>query len=86
MITTIGRTDDLESFFSKSGVMIGKNTHTPFIVFVEKNNNIEVVIVDKAIDLLDYPDNYKIMSQWAGKWRSDFFQYTVGDVRKYLDK
>jgi hypothetical protein len=85
MITTTGR-KDVDSFFSKSGVLNYKNPHTPFILFVEKNNDVEVEIVDKASDLLAYPDNYKIMSQWKGEWKSDFFQYTVGDVRKYLAK
>ena len=76
--------------FTKSGNFIRgqKLTHYPFLVFVVDNEGrrVDVRIVDNVDELLQYPDHFKVMSQWEGKWRSDFFYYLVGDVRKYMEK
>lgn len=85
-LTTVAR-KDLRDYFAISGVFTEKKlTHTPFLVFEvdENNNHINVMIVDSAVELLEYPDNIMVMGQWTGKWRSDFFEFTVGDYRKFL--
>lgn len=51
---------------------------------VVPSDSLEVRIVDRATDLLEYPDDTKVMAQWGGEWSSDFMKFTVGDVRKYL--
>ena len=72
-IITAGRTD-LKDFFEKSGNFSGtKLTHTPFLVFLEREDAIHVHIVDRAEQLLTFSDEMKVMGQWQGNYRSDFF-------------
>ena len=83
-LVTSGRTD-VDDYFRHSGIREYKKLpHTPFLVFVEKGDLVEVEIVDRADRLLSYPDDTKVMAQWAGQWRSDFFQFTVGQFRAYI--
>jgi hypothetical protein len=83
-ISTAGRSD-VDDYFRKSGVLTARKLpHTPFLVFVENANDIEVRIVDNVHSLLGHADSTKVMGQWSGQWRSDFFQFTVGDVRKFV--
>jgi hypothetical protein len=85
-IITAGRTD-LKDFFEKSGNFTGtKLTHTPFLVFREEEGAIRVYIVDSADQLLSFSDETPVMGQWQGNYRSDFFQFTVGDYRPYADE
>ena len=82
-VFTAGRTD-LKDFFEKSGNFSGaKLTHTPFLVFLEEEGAIRVKIVDSADQLLTFSDETSVMGQWQGNYRSDFFQFTVGDYRPY---
>jgi hypothetical protein len=83
-LVTNGRTD-IEDFFRLSGIRETKKlNHTPFLVFIESEDKIEVQIVDSADKLLRYPDETKVMAQWRGEWRSDFFQFSVSQFRKYV--
>lgn len=80
-----GRTD-LEEYFKYSGVLReGKERHTPFLVFVTRDDNVTIEIVDRLSELLNYPDDTPVMAQWRGQWSSDFFKYTVGDVRQQME-
>lgn len=86
MLKTAGRRD-IDAFFSESGVLFaGKLPHTPFLAFVEKDNDVQVEIVDKVEELLQKPDETKVMAQWRGDWRSDFFQFTVGEIREVYER
>jgi hypothetical protein len=78
--------NDLEAFFEKSGVLGDEPLmHTPFLAFRVDQGAVVVSIVHSAHDLIRYyADDVKVMVQWAGKYRSDYFQMTVGDVRKAL--
>ena len=83
-INTCGCTD-LNDFFRLSGILEDiKLTHTPFIVFLPEYGGIQVKIIDRAKDLLKLPDDIQVMAQWKGQWRSNFFQFKVGDLRRYL--
>ena len=83
-IVTSGRTD-LENYFKLSGIREHtKLAHTPFLVFFVASDTVEVRIVDSAKSLLEYPDDIQVMAQWSGQWRSDFFQFRVGDLREYV--
>ncbi len=80
-----GRTDLLD-YFRNSGVFeASKLNHTPFLVFIESDNTIQVQIVFNAKELLTYPAETPVMGQWQGNWRSDFFQFTVGDYHHFLE-
>lgn len=80
--------DDLEAFFERSGILGRPHLeHTPFLAFQEIGDRIVVNIVSSAMKLAtDYPPETKVMVQWPGRWRSDFFQMTVGDVRAELER
>lgn len=83
-ITTAGKTSSA-AYFEKSGIRrMEKLTHNPFVVFNETDSGVEVEIVDNAADLIKYPSYTKVMHQWMGESRSDFFRFTVGDLKKYV--
>ncbi len=84
-IVTTGRTD-LEDLFKLSGILEYKDlSHTPFLVFSATEDAVAVDIISSARKLVgNYPDHARVMVQWKGQWRSDFFQMTVGDVRQAL--
>ena len=85
-INTSGRTD-IEAFFEKSDIRYYKDLgHTPALVFNVEGDTVHVIIVNNPSELLLYPDSTKVMMQWKGQWRSDFFQFTVGEYREHLNK
>lgn len=80
-----GRTDT-DDFFGHSGVLQGPKPHTPFLVFIAAADGaVEISIVDRASDLAVYPRETPVMAQWMGKFRSDYFKLTVGEVLDALD-
>lgn len=84
-IVTAGRTNT-EDLFGLSDLRSSKTlNHTPVLLFVPQDGNrLNVVIVHKPISLLEYQDDIQAMMQWQGNWRSDFFQFTIGELRKYI--
>ena len=79
-----GRTD-LEDFFNLSGIRThSKLNHTPALVFIVSGNSVKVRAITKPKLLLEYPDDTQVMMQWSGKWRSDFFQFTIGQLKEHI--
>ena len=79
-----GRTDTAD-FFRLSDIRSCKKLiRTPALAFVEDEDGVVVQIVQDPRKLLDLPDDTGVMMQWSGTWRSDFFQFTVGDLRTYV--
>ena len=74
------------AFFEMSGMRFKKkDKHHPFLVFVpEDETNVRVDLVENAEQLVKYPAATKVMAQWPGKSRSDFFQFTVGQLRRHI--
>jgi len=62
------------------------NPHTPFLVFLFENNTIKIEIVEDPTKLLTFPDSTKVMAQWHGKYRSDFFQFTIKQLKAHIRK
>ena len=86
MIKTIGNTPT-QDFWDMSGILDQKLTHTPIIVFQPVNNGTEVRIFNRATDLLtdkEISDDAKVMMQWRGQYKSDFYQMEVSDIRNKL--
>lgn len=80
-----GRTDT-DDFFAHSGVLQGSKPHTPFLVFiVAADGDVDVSVVDRASDLVVFPRDTPVIAQWLGKFRSDYFKLTVGQVLDELD-
>lgn len=76
---------DYASFFAKSDVLSNRKLdHHPFLVFVTSGNIVAVAIVKNAVDLLNYSDDAPVMAQWPGEFRSDFFKFTVGQLREWV--
>jgi hypothetical protein len=85
-VITSGRTD-IAKYFGMSGIRQYKElSHTPFLAFIVKGDTVTVRIVDSAPDLLKLPDDTAVMAQWGGKWKSDFFRFTVAQLRDYISK
>lgn len=79
-----GQTDAL---LTRSGLIVdGEMAHHPFLVFEEvpAMPGLVVRVVKTVQAVLDYPDDTPVMLQWPGKYRSDWFHFTVGALRDHL--
>lgn len=74
-------------FFEKSGIRTKKKfKHHPFIAFVRsREGDVTVKVVDTAEALIGLPKRTKVMGQWPGKTRSDYFAFTVGKLQEYIE-
>lgn len=80
-----GRTD-VADYFKSSGIRAYKVlSQTPLLVFHDELDGVRVEVVRRPVALLDLPDDTPVMGQWQGKHSSDFFQFTVGQFRAYVD-
>ncbi len=87
-IITIGRTD-LKDLWEKSDVLTSdERKFYPFLVFEVKEEEVHVLLEKKLTNLLysNLPDNTKIMVQWQGEWRSDFFQFTLEELKNAFER
>jgi len=84
-VETVGR-NDLPSLFKLSGILEDVSLdHTPFLAFVVSDQKVTVNVVKNAARLVsDFPPETPVMIQWAGRWRSDYFKMTVGDIKEEL--
>lgn len=75
------------TFFEKSGIRRGTNqAQRPFLAFSRKNNKVNVEIVEDIRTLVRMPRKTRVMTQWEGKNRSDFYRFTVGDLQEYIEE
>ena len=74
-------TDD---YFKLSGIREYKKlNHTPFIVL----NNDTIELCFNAKDLIEnYLPETKVLGQWEGRWRSDFFSFRISDLIAFTKK
>lgn len=84
-VETTGRTD-LDDFFRLSGVLDGRLNHHPILAFVVAGDTVRVQLLDRATEVRGLPAETPLMAQWAGRWNSDFFHMTAGDVQGALVK
>jgi hypothetical protein len=82
-VETTGRTD-LDNFFEKSDVLDVKLTHYPLIAFLADGDAVRVQVLERATAVQGLPADTAMMAQWGGRWRSDFFRFTAGDVQEAL--
>lgn len=82
---------DIGEFFNLgplSDLRFGRDINlnqTPLLLFLIKDDKVIIRVEYRPLRVirdLDIPDSTKVMSQWPGMWRSDFFQYCVGDLRQ----
>lgn len=83
-VLTTGRTT-LHDLFTKSDILTDKKlNHHPFIVFRDDGDTMGIVIVHNAGELERFSNETKVMVQWKGKWNSDFFHFTIGDLKNFF--
>lgn len=75
------RHDALDKFFQLSGATdTEEQAHLPYIVFNEEG----VSLCYFLEQLVAMPAETWVMRQWAGKVRSDFFRFQVGELVDYI--
>lgn len=83
-IRTAGRTDCAD-YFERSGIRSSTDLpHTPIHVFLPQRASIEVSLVRRPAALLALDDAVCCMGQWPGAYRSDWFQFTIGQLKAHL--
>ena len=88
MITllTEGIRHDLDDFF-RLNLPGEEEPHHPYLVITVNPATDDVIIhaePRRKDVLLLYPDATMVLQQWPGKWRSDFFLFTVGQLKAAL--
>jgi hypothetical protein len=83
-IVTAGRRDGLEDYFKGEVLAWKKLTHTPLLAFVDDGDSITVKVIDKPGDVSGLPDDTPMMGQWRGQYCSDYFQFTAGVLKHYV--
>lgn len=77
---------DVVDYFKLSGVLEYEQLNdTPFLAFIASEETVTVRIIEKPFELLHLSDETPVMGQWRGEWRNDFFQFTVGQYRQYVE-
>lgn len=74
-------------FFEESGLRNCKEQKQhPYLIFKPTKTRMNVDLCYTANELLDMPDNTKVLAQWKGKKRSDFYRFSVKELKKYLEE
>jgi len=76
---------DVDTLLEKADLLEGgRLTHTPFLAFVPEKTTegpkVTIHVIDRAAEVAALPPETLVMVQWAGRWRSDYFKLTAGDV------
>jgi len=58
--------------------------HWPFLVFLAAD--LQASVVETEQELLALDDAAVVYVQWPGKFRSDFFRFTLGQYKTWLQK
>jgi hypothetical protein len=76
-----------EDFFTKSGILTrdGELTHNLILAFVCDGGEVEVKVLGSPLEACYLPDATPIMAQWPGQWKSDWFQGTVGELKRAME-
>lgn len=72
-------------FFEESGIRCNRTEKQhPYVVMNPTETRMNVDVCYSAGELLDLPDTTKVLAQWKGKGRSDFYRFTVKEFKKHL--
>lgn len=79
-----------EALLAKSGLveLANGNVHHPFLVFQMQPHwhRVRITPVRDARDVAKYPPDTAVLAQWPGRYRSDWFMMTAGDVADFLKR
>ncbi len=71
-----------DAFFEKGDILQWKKlNHTPIIAIIEHKGVVTIRVIQVVSEALELPDNTKLMCQWRGQYNSDYFSFTVEDLR-----
>ena len=74
-------------YFEQSGLRNNKvQKQHPFVVVKPGKTQMKVDIVYTAEELLNMPPTTKVLAQWKGKTRSDYYKFTVRDLKKHINE
>lgn len=72
-------------YFEQSGLRNNRSQkQQPYLVMTPGKTQMKVDVVYTAEELLDLPVATKVLAQWKGKTRSDFYKFTVRDLKKHI--
>ena len=75
----------LKNYFSKSSTFKSpSNKVHPFLVFRVREQEVVVHVVRQTHELLEWPDNTKVMGQWPGASEADYYHFHVIDLKKFM--
>lgn len=86
IIQTHGIRHDVDDLFRQAHIIDQEHLpHTPFLALITAPGSVTVQRVSSAAALVGaFPDETRVLVQWPGKSRSDFFETSVGAVRAAL--
>jgi hypothetical protein len=74
-------------FWEESGI---RNNRTqkqhPYLALRPSQTRVNIDLVYNAEELLELPTNTRVLAQWKGKKRSDFYSFKVGDLKAYINE
>lgn len=76
--------ESLAAYFTRVVLAYGKLTDTPMLAFVVSGDTLTVEIITKPGDTLKLPDDIQMMGQWRGEWKSDYFSFTAGQLKRFV--
>jgi hypothetical protein len=81
--TFSGMRDDLDNLFKLSGIDCKgyRNRQHPFLALTPTQEGVKIEVMESLAQVLRLPDSTEILVQWPGRWSSDFFHLTVGELR-----
>jgi hypothetical protein len=69
--------------FLSSAITSSDLSHNQFLVLSVQKDHLLIDAVDNLNKLFLYPDDSRVLARWAGKWQSDYFLFTVKDVKTF---
>jgi len=75
------------TFFEQSGIRKSKaRSQRPFLVVRNMGTGTtDLQIVEDVTEVYNMPKKTRVMTQWEGKKRSDYYTFTVGQLRDYCE-
>ena len=81
-IQSTARTDT-EKYFSSVVLAYPILNHHPLLAFTVIEGGVNVEIIKKPARALELPDETPLMGLWPRQWRSDYMQFTAGELKRF---
>ena len=72
-------------FFEKSGIRNGEiQLQHPYIAIIPKKSKTEIELVTSVEKLITMPKKTRVLAQWKGEKRSDFYKFSVKSLLQHI--